>query len=610
MDQHVDLCRGQADEKIAYATVGHGPVLVLAAWWTSHLELDWQNEELRDFILILAEDHTVVRYDRPGVGMSGRNERVYDLATESGHLESVIETVAADHVDLLGISCGGPPCVDLASRRPDLVNRLVFFGSYADGNRISTPDTRKAVCDLVTANWGLGSNTLTSVFLPGSDAVTARRFSASQRHTTSADVAANLLQLTFDMDVSAVATTVDQPTLVIHRERDSVVELALGAELAGLLPHAEFRVHEGRTHLPWAENGPAVAKEVAEFLGGRAQSASVTRRLATVVFVDIVDSTSTMQAIGDQRWRDRLNSLENAVTEEAEGLGGSVIKDLGDGSLVTFDMPSDALLFAVALRSRASGMGLEIRTGMHSGEVEMRGSDIAGRTVVVAARLCDGAGAGEIHATATVIDLAAGRGFRTIELGRKSLKGIDGDVSVLEVEPSITRHDPTTPFFTRDGDNWTIDFAGTSVSVRHSKGISDLAMLVSVAGTDVDAATLMDGAAAPARSTGAQTIDSAGIAAYRRRLGEIERALDSADRTADSKMSAVLDSEKAAVLDELRMATGLGGRARRIGDDVERARKAVSGRIRDAISRLSEACPALGSHLSESIRTGRTCRYR
>jgi len=610
MEQRVALCTGQAGEEIAYATVGSGPVLVLAAWWTSHLELDWQNEELRDFILILAEDHTVVRYDRPGVGMSGRGERTYDLATESGYLETVIDAVGADRVDLFGISCGGPPCIDLAARRPNLINRLVFFGSYADGNRISTPSTRKAVRDLVVANWGLGSNALTSVFLPDSDAVTARRFSASQRHTTSADVAASLLQLTFDMDVSAIAPAIGQPALVIHREHDRVVELALGTELADLLPGAELRVHEGRTHHPWAENGSVVAHEVAEFLGGRAQSASVTRRLATVVFLDIVDSTSTMQAVGDQRWRDRLNSLGNAVQEEADGFGGTVVKDLGDGSLVTFEMPSDALSFAIAIRSRAGGLGLEIRTGVHTGEVEIRDADIAGRTVVVAARLCDAAGAGEIHATATVADLAAGRGFRTVDLGRKSLKGIDGDVAVLEVEPRIERRDPTIPHFERDGDHWTIGFGGSAVSVRHSKGVSDLATLVSTAGQDVDVTILMDGTAGPARSTGAAMIDETSIAAYRRRLGEIERALDAADEASDSERSAELEEEKTALLDELRAATGLGGRTRRIGDDVERARKAVSGRIRDAIDRIAEAGPALGSHLSETVSTGRTCRYR
>jgi hypothetical protein len=230
--------------------------------------------------------------------------------------------------------------------------------------------------------------------------------------------------------------------------------------------------------------------------------------------------------------------------------------------------------------------------------------------VVVAARLCDGAGPGQIHATATTVDLAAGRGFRTTELGRKTLKGIDGDVAVLEVEPRIERHASTTPIFTRNGDSWNIRFADTSVSVRHSKGISDLATLVSATGQDVDVVVLMDGGAAPTRSTGVQMIDETSIIAYRRRLGEIERALDDADLAGDAEGSARLEVEKTALLNELRSASGLGGRTRRIGDDVERARKAVSGRIRDAIRRICEADPALGSHLAETISTGRTCRYR
>jgi len=607
MEQRVALCRGPAGEEIAYATVGRGPVLVLAAWWTSHLELDWQNEELRDFLLVLAEDHTVVRYDRPGVGMSGRDERAYDLATESGHLEAVIDAVGAEQVDLFGISCGGPPCVDLAVRRPDLVRRLVFFASYANGNNISTPETLEAVRNLVAANWGLGSSALTSLFLPDSDGMTSRRFAASQRHTTSADVAANLLQLTFEMDVSDIAPAVDRPALVIHRKNDGAVKLALGRDLAGLLPQAELRVHEGRAHLPWAENGSAVANDVREFLDGRINRSSVNRRLTTVVFVRIADSASTMQTFVNEPWSDRLDAFGKAVTEQANRRGGTIVKDLGGGSLVTFDTPSDALSFAIAVRSRSRTHDIDVRTGIHTGEVDQTGSAITGRTVVVAARLCDGAGAGEIHTTATVVDLAAERGFRKFELGSRTLKGVRGEVVVLEVEPLIEQSDSATPRFTRDGDRWNIRFAGTSVRVRHSKGISDLATLVASTGQDVDVVTLMGG---HARATGAQMIDDTSLRAYRKRLGEIERALDEADTAGNSESSAGLEDEKTALLRELRAATGLGGRTRRIGDDVERARKAVSGRIRDAISRIGKEDSSLGSHFAETVTTGRHCRYR
>ncbi|MGB0962511.1 MAG: alpha/beta fold hydrolase, partial [Mycobacterium sp.] len=117
MDQLVARCSGPAGEEIAYATVGSGPALVLAAWWTSHLELDWQNQELREFVLALAENHTVIRYDRPGVGMSSRDDRDYDLRTETSHLEAVVLASRFESVDLLGISCGGPPCVQLAADR-------------------------------------------------------------------------------------------------------------------------------------------------------------------------------------------------------------------------------------------------------------------------------------------------------------------------------------------------------------------------------------------------------------------------------------------------------------------------------------------------------------
>jgi class 3 adenylate cyclase len=610
MDQRVSSCEGPAGEEIAFASVGEGSVLVLAAWWTSHLELDWQNDELRDFILRLAESHTVVRYDRPGVGMSGREARAYNLATEVGHLEAVIEAIDAPTVDLLGISCGGPPCVALAAQRPDLINRMVFFGSYADGNHIADVDTREAIRALVAANWGLGSQALTSVFLPDSEAITARRFTASQRHTTSADVAANLLQLTFDMNVAGIAETAGPPSLVLHRERDNVVALAQGKDLADRLPNAKLKVTEGRAHLPWAEHGVALAGEIAEFLTDGASRAPVLRRLATVVFTDIVGSTSTMQAVGDERWRDRLDALTALVHDEAESRGGAVVKDLGDGALVTLDLPSDGIAYAVSLRSRARDAGIDLRTGVHTGEIELRGKDITGRAVVVAARLCDRAASGQILASSITIELAVGRGFRSTELGSRSLKGIDGEVAVFDVEPRAAAVADPVPRFVRAGTTWTASFQSIEVSLPHTKGIADLATLTSSPGVDLDVVDLMDGPDAVPRSTGDDMLDEQAISAYRSRLGEIERGLDDSDATGDSARSDVLEREKSAILDELRTATGLGRRARRMGDDVERARKAVSARIRDAITKIDGVNPTLGNHLAETVTTGRVCRYR
>lgn len=612
MDQVVARCSGPAGEEIAYATVGTGSALVLAAWWTSHVELDWQNRELREFVLALAENHTVIRYDRPGVGMSGRGARAYDLATETGHLEAVVSASGFDSVDLLGISCGGPPCVQLAATRPDLVRRMVFVGSYLDGQSISDAATRRLVRDLVAANWGLGSKTLTSVFLPDSDGVTARRFSSAQRHTATAQVAADLLQLTFDMDVTHVAADVSQPALVLHRTGDHVVPAASGRSLAEQLGNAEFRLLEGRAHLPWAERSRELVELVESFLIDGAATHAPTRSLATVVVIDIVESTRLMAQLGDDLWGQRLDAFHDRVALEAAATDGAVVKDTGNGALLTFALPGDAITFASSIRRAVRQLGLGLRSGIHTGEVEHRGTDIAGRTVVVAAQLCGLAPADAVLVSSTTAELAAGRGFRTIDAGSHQLKGIGDPVQVRELEPlddHRTARSPERPEFRRTGSSWNICFDGRSVSIRNTKGINDLATLVGTPGVDVDVVELMDCAGAT-RSTGADALDERAIAEYRHRLGSLEVALDEADACGDATEATRLDDERAAIIDQLRAASGLGNRTRRLGDDVERARKAVSARIRDAIGKIALADAELGAHLQETITTGRYCRYR
>lgn len=612
MDQRVAVCEGPNGEEIAYATVGEGPALVFSAWWTSHLELDWQDPNVRDFIHALAETHRVVRYDRPGVGMSGRDERLFTLASEVDYLRAIIDTVSPDEpVDVFAASCGGPPAVSVAASTPERIRRLVFWASFADGDEITDAATADALEALVRASWGMGSQTLANVFVPDADASTARRLAGLQRHTASAEVAARLLRLTYEMDVTDVVGEVGQPSLVMHRERDKTIPSKLSADLAEALPEGALHLLEGRSHIPWTDDAIDTAATIRAFLTDGRATVAPTRKLATVVFADIVGSTSAMGEVGDDRWRTRLDVLGRLLAEEAEPRAGTLVKDTGDGALATFELPSDAFDWAVTVRRRAHEHGIPLRIGIHTGEVELRGDDVTGHAVVVASRLCDLAAAAQIRASATAVDLTAGRGFRTTALGAAQLKGIDGAVSSFDVEPLPVRADgPVIQRDGRDGKDWRVAFRGTEATVRDSKGVADLATLVERAGTDIAAVVLMDGPDALPRSGGDDMLDASAIAAYRQRLGEIASELDQADEAGDATRSETLEAERAALLDELRAASGLGGRTRRMGDDVERARKAVSGRIRDAINRIAEVHPELGIHLAESVSTGRECRYR
>jgi class 3 adenylate cyclase len=440
VDQTIRTIEADSGEAISYATVGSGPLLVLAAWWTSHLELDWQDPAFRSFIETLAQRHTVVRYDRPGVGLSDRGDRRYDLDGETDYLGTVVDAACrdadVDEFDLLGISCGGPASVRLAVERPDSVRNLVLYASYLTGTSISDQPTRDALTDLVRANWGMGSTTLTSLLLPGADAAAVRRFNRAQRDTATADVAAALLDLTFQLDASPYAEQVDVPTLVLHRAHDHVIECALGRQLAERIPGAEYHELEGKVHVPWTGDCSESLDRIESFLTGAGSVVPPRRRLATVCFVDVVDSTRMLAEIGDARWRERQDQLHLVLTEDAEARGGTVVKDTGDGALLTFDLPRDAFDFARAVRPRASAIDLQLRIGVHTGEVEQRDDDITGIAVVIASRVADLCEPGQILATATTAELAAGSGIEVAAVGSRDLKGIAGERSLVEVAPA------------------------------------------------------------------------------------------------------------------------------------------------------------------------------
>lgn len=450
VEQTIRIVEAPSGEQIAYATVGSGPLLVLTAWWTSHLELDWDDPGFRVFVESLAQRHTVVRYDRPGVGMSDRGERRYDLDGETDYLRTVVDAATAEHdadrIDLLGISCGGPASVRLAVERPEQVRHLVLFASYVEGATITDEATRSALTDLVRANWGMGSNTLTGIFLPDAEPDAARRFSRAQRTTASADVAADLLDLTFNLDASEYVADVSVPTLVIHRRRDQVIPADHGKQLARSIAGAEYCELEGKVHVPWTADNTAALSRIEEFLTGQAALAPPQRKLITLVFTDIVGSTDTMSEVGDARWRERLDEFTTMLAAEAATHGGTILQDTGDGAMASFDLPGSAFAWAIAVRARCRSLDLQVRSGVHMGEVELRGDNITGISVVIASRVCDQARAGEILATATTAELAAGGAAKTNDAGTRDLKGVAGERALVSVAPIAHAPDvPATP---------------------------------------------------------------------------------------------------------------------------------------------------------------------
>ena len=238
-------------ESIAYAVHGAGPYLVVPAWWVSHLELDWQSEDYRHFFEALAEHHTIVRYDRPGTGLSNRKRVSFELEDEVKILAELIEHIGIKNCSLLGISCGGPAAVVYAHRYPHRIDKLVFIGSFVDGDDIGDDDIQHALCALVLAHWGVGAKAIIDLFDP--DMITEQRKIMGETHKSSASssMAYSLLKLTFEMDVKETAKKLIKPTLVLHRNKDKTVSMDAGRQLAAMIPNAEFKSIEGRAHLPW-----------------------------------------------------------------------------------------------------------------------------------------------------------------------------------------------------------------------------------------------------------------------------------------------------------------------------------------------------------------------
>jgi pimeloyl-ACP methyl ester carboxylesterase/DNA-binding CsgD family transcriptional regulator len=272
-------------ERIAFAAVGSGPAMVLPAWWVSHVVEDWHFEPLRRFVEGLAAGRMVVRYDRLGTGVSDRERspETFTAAFEVATLCSVLDELGLERVAVMGISCGGCTSASFAARWPERVERLVLYGSYADGHALGSPGARRGMVDLVRSHWGLGSRLLADVFGPSWSLEDRAVFTAVQRASADAEVAAALLEVIYETDVREDLPKVHAPALVVHREQDRAMRLTCAREVAALLPAAELVTLRGDAHLPWHGDGDAVLRAVAPFLGIEAAPAPAGEPAADVL---------------------------------------------------------------------------------------------------------------------------------------------------------------------------------------------------------------------------------------------------------------------------------------------------------------------------------------
>lgn len=269
--RHADV----AGRSVAWTATGTGPPLVVAGWWSSHLGVDWRGARFRHFVGRLGEHVQVVRYDRPGCGLSDRDgPPPATLAEEVAVLSGLVDAIGLDSLAMFGASSGAAVAAGtaaaLSAERAGRVTGLVMYGGYARGTDIAPPDARTAMLDVVRGHWGLGSRVLADVFMPSASATERAHFARSQRTFGTSDEAAVQLQHVYDLDASAILPTLGPiPTLVLHRRNDRAIPFALGEDLAARIPNAELLALAGQDHFPWLGDAQAVVDATLAHLRGQ-----------------------------------------------------------------------------------------------------------------------------------------------------------------------------------------------------------------------------------------------------------------------------------------------------------------------------------------------------
>jgi pimeloyl-ACP methyl ester carboxylesterase/DNA-binding CsgD family transcriptional regulator len=296
------------ERTVAWSSVGSGPPLVIGGWWASHLALNWEDPAFRRFVLALARRHTVIRYDRPGTGLSDRDgpppvSLDGELATLAGFLASI------DHprVSVLGASSGCAVVSAYAAHYPDRVDRLVLYGSYPRGADIAPPAARELLVSVIETEWGLGARVLADVFLPNATGAEREAFARFQRRSASRQTATAALRAVYTMDAAAYLPRLRLPTLVLHRRNDRAIPFRLGREVADTVPGATFVALDGDDHFPWLGDSAAVVEAIDRFLAGlppRAPTDHPTSAALTVREREVL--TLVAQGLTDAQIADRL----------------------------------------------------------------------------------------------------------------------------------------------------------------------------------------------------------------------------------------------------------------------------------------------------------------
>ncbi len=432
----------KGDAHIAYQIVGEGNTLdiVLVSTWFSHVEARWDLPGYAHYLRRLSSFSRLISFDKYGTGLSDPipSKELPALEDWMDDVSAVMDAVGLERAAIIGAGEASPMAELFAATYPERTNALVLLNatarvSAAPGYEVGAPpEVRERLVSMVEQTWGRGDVIAAINPSLAGDAVALEAWGRFLRLSASPATAAAVMRMLFELDVRDVLPAIKVPTLVVHRQDNPIVTVDQGRYVADHIEGTKF------VAVPGADYGLAVGDidvlidEVEEFLTGSRPAHATNRVLATVLFTDIVDSTPRAVELGDARWRELLERHDELAETEVVRFGGAIADFAGDGLLASFEGPARAVRCAFALRERLRMLGLEMRAGLHTGEVERRSEGIAGIGVHIAARVLALAGAGEVLVSRTVRDLVTGSGLTFVERGSHTLKGVPDQWEILE----------------------------------------------------------------------------------------------------------------------------------------------------------------------------------
>jgi class 3 adenylate cyclase len=446
------------DLSLAYQVVGEGDIdIVLVPSFVSHVEFYWAHPAVKSFFDRVVSFARLLIFDKAGTGLSDPVAGIPTLEERAGEVEAVMDAAGMERAVVFGLSEGGPTAIFFSVTRPARTQGLVLFGTFASGladalspASINMEDVRRRAIERglsddevidesqlerlrrfaqhVLNDWGEGKALKKLIPHQGDEA----QLGLMERLSASPGMARATFASGARIDVTELLGSVHVPTLIVHARGD-LVPIQGARMMARRIPGARLLEVEGVDHAPWFSSPDEIVGEIEELLTGTRHTPRSNRVLATVMFTDIVGSTERAAELGDARWRAVLERHDEVTRREVAKIGGTVVKSTGDGYLATFDGPAAAIRCTEAIREALARDGVQIRAGLHTGEIERIGDDVGGLGVHIAARVCATAAPGEILVSRTVGDLVVGSGLAFEPRGSHLLKGVPGEWQLLAV---------------------------------------------------------------------------------------------------------------------------------------------------------------------------------